>query len=416
MRTDGQPKLWIVSERPVRLPNALIGAHCLRDLFPGGIQFVRDESAAWDHVQWQRYAGYFDRVYTFPSVKSSHGLGDLPRLYRQTVSRKAALAALPINPDRDVLLCFAGVMGLSVVAASVHRQVYKVLSISSSTYERLTRPPNRKQFRFTTAGLLQNRVVEPIAGVERTLHLKPRFGPGGDGTRLVRLQKDPADIFDTIVVASISGCELPRDRDRRFVAARYPSVAELQDFLAPRNSGNDRTKKVLFFGTPFLFIQNVAPEVYIDRLNHCLDYIRRHYPDRDLIYRPHPIETKEANRLSLDGFRIENDREPAELYFLQHFTEIEAVYSVSSTVSRRALTYGLNAYSFWRCFPFPKTAAEFFEKLMGDVPPEFDVHKLADRPVAYQSSRVIDPATHSFGDALKLAIDLRPAFWAPRST
>ena len=400
------PKLWIVAERPVRLPNALVAAESLRDRFPGGIHFVRDESAAWDNVQWQLYARYFDNVYTFPRVKSSRGLRDLPRLYRQTLNRKTAVADLPIDPDTDVLLCFAGVMGLSTLVATVHRPVYKVLSISSSSYERLTRTPNRKQFRFTTSGWLQNRVVEPIAGVERTLNLKPRRDPGGDGTRLVRLQKDPADIFDTIVVASISGREVPRDRDRRFVAARYASIAELPEFSRPRASANDRAKKVLFFGTPFLFIQNLAPEVYLDHLNRCLDYIRQHYPGRDLVYRPHPFETDETKRLNLNGFRIENDHEPAELYFLQHFTEIESVYSVSSTVSRRALTFGLNAYAFWRCFPFRETAARFFEKLMGDVPPEFEIRDLAQPPLPYQSTRTIDPGTLSFGDGLKAALDL----------
>src|SRR5437762_2436724 len=162
------PKLWIVAERPVRLPNALVAAESLRGRFPGGIHFVCDESAAWDNVQWQLYARYFDNVYTFPRVKSSRGLRDLPRLYRQTLNRKTAVADLPIDPDTDVLLCFAGVMGLSTLVATVHRPVYKVLSISSSSYERLTRTPNRRQFRFTTSGWLQNRVVEPIAGVERT--------------------------------------------------------------------------------------------------------------------------------------------------------------------------------------------------------------------------------------------------------
>ena len=160
------PKLWIVAERPVRLPNALVAAESLRGRFPGGIHFVCDESAAWDNVQWQLYARYFDNVYTFPRVKSSRGLRDLPRLYRQTLNRKTAVADLPIDPDTDVLLCFAGVMGLSTLVATVHRPVYKVLSISSSSYERLTRTPNRRQFRFTTSGWLQNRLVEPLAGLE----------------------------------------------------------------------------------------------------------------------------------------------------------------------------------------------------------------------------------------------------------
>ncbi len=86
------PKLWMVAERPVRLPNALGAAESLRDRFPGGIHFVRDQSDAWQRVQWQPYSGYFDEVHTFARVKSCRGLLDLPRLYRDTMERKRTLS------------------------------------------------------------------------------------------------------------------------------------------------------------------------------------------------------------------------------------------------------------------------------------------------------------------------------------
>ncbi|PYL18890.1 MAG: hypothetical protein DME30_02055, partial [Verrucomicrobia bacterium] len=52
-------------------------------------------------------------------------------------------------------------------------------------------------------------------------------------------------------------------------------------------------------------------------------------------------------------------------------------------------------------------AARFFEKLMGDVPPEFEIRDFARPPLAYQSTRTIDPGTRSFGDGLKAALELR---------
>ncbi len=399
------PKLWIVAERPVRLPNALIAAESLRDRFPGGIHLVRDQSEAWQRVQWQPYSRYFDDVHTFARVKSCRGLLDLPRLYRETTERKRVVAALPIEPETDFLLCIAGVMGLSSVAAAAHPKVRKMLSISVATHERLTRVPDRTRFRFTTSGWLQNRVVEPLAGVERTLNLKPRVDPAGDGTRLVRLKRNPDEIFDTIVVASINGRELPASGNARFIAARYPSIAELPGFS--RSTIGASTRRVLFFGTPFLLVRNLTPEIYVQHANQCLDYLRRNYPGRDLIYRPHPFETKETDRLNLNGFQVESDGEAAELYFLNRFAEIDAVFSVSSSVSRRAMTFGLNGYAFWRCFPFAGSAAQFFEKVMGDVPPEFEIRDLAQPPLAYQSARTIDPGTRSFGDGLKAALDLQ---------
>src|SRR5260370_14996153 len=100
------------------------------------------------------------------------------------MDRKGAVAVLRSEPDTDLLLCIAGVIGLATVAASAHPKVRKVLSISVASYERLTRAPDRTRFRFTTSGWLQNRVVEPVAVVERTLNLQPRLHPGGDATRL----------------------------------------------------------------------------------------------------------------------------------------------------------------------------------------------------------------------------------------
>src|SRR2546423_7312922 len=397
-----EPKLWIVAERAVRLPNALIAAEALRDRFPGGVELVHDESDPWRDFSWDRYARYFDRVHTFARIKSCRGLLDLPRLYRQTIERKRAIAALPLNPEADCLLCIAGVLGLSAAAASTHSKVGKLLTISAASYERLARVPDRTRFRFSTASWLQNRFIEPLAGLERTLQMKPRLDASGDGARLVRLEKDPREIFDRIVIASINGRALPSS-DEPFVAARYPSVAELPEFSRANSDVDPR--RVLFFGSPFLLVRNIEPEAYVERLNRCLDYLRRFHPDRDLIYRPHPFETDEARRLDLRGFRVESDHQPAEIYFLEHFHAIDAVYSVSSTVSRRALTIGLNAYSFWRLFPFPERAAQYFARLMGDVPTEFEIRDLDRAPVLYESLRAAGADTRSFGDALSFACE-----------
>jgi hypothetical protein len=403
--TANGAKLWIILGRPVRLPNALIAVHALRDRFPGGCHLLRDESQWWDRAQWQPYAKDFAGVHAFARVKTCRGLVDLPRLYRQTAGRKSEVASLPIDPEKDVLLCLSSVIGLANAAVSAHPDVYKILCISTSGYEGLKQRPDRMRFRFTTSGWLQNRVVEPLAGVERTLNFKPRLNPGGDGVRLVRLQKEPEDVYDTIIAMSNSGRESPRDADERVITARFPSMDELPDSSEFETTAQDRHRRVIFFGTPFLLIHNLPPEVYIEHLNRCLDYLRKNHPGCDLIYRPHPNETDEASRLNLNRFQVENDREAAELYFLRHFPDIEAVYSVSSTVSRTALNNGLNAYSLWRCFPFRETAAKFFEKNMGDVPPEFDIVDLSRPPVAYQASRKIDIGTRSFAEALVVAVE-----------
>ena len=351
-------------------------------------------------------------MHAFPKVRTCRGLKDLPRLYRQNVDRQRGVGALPVDPDNDVLLCLAGLLGLGNAALSAHPDVYKILCASQKAYGELTRHGDRARFRFTTSGWLQNRVVEPMAGVERTIHYKPRINPGGDGVRLRRLQKDPDEIFDAIIFMSNSGGELPTRAEDQIIPSRFPSIAELRDFSSHINRAQNRQGRVIFFGTPFLLVKNLTPEVYVEHLNRCLDYIRQNYPGRDLIYRPHPFEKGEAGKLNLDGFQVEDDREVADLYFLRHFAGIEAVYSVSSTVSRTALNHGLNSYALWPCFPFSETQTKFFRKVMGDVPPEFEISDLTKPPAAYQDRQSPVGNATSFSQALNRALDLRETILA----
>ena len=408
-------KLWIVISRPDRLPNALVAADALGERFPGGIHLLREESKWWENANWREFVGGFAELHAFPKVKTCRGLKDLPRLYRENVDRQRGVGALPIDPDNDVLLCLAGLLGLGNAALSAHPDVYKILCVSQKAYGELTRTGDRARYRFTTSGWLQNRLVEPMAGVERTIHYKPRINPGGDGVRLRRLQRDPEELFDVIIFMSNSGGELPARAEHQIIPSRFPSIAELHDFAAiggnaNRQSGLDR--RVIFFGTPFLLVRNLSPEAYIEHLNRCLDYIRRNYPGRDLIYRPHPFEKGEASRIKLDGFRVEDDREVADLYFLRHFAGIEAVYSVSSTVSRTALNNGLNSYALWRCFPFSETQMNFFRKVMGCVPAEFEISDLTKPPIAYQDRGSTRIGPNSFSNALKRAVDFRESIGA----
>src|SRR5947209_3355246 len=335
-----EPKLWIVISRPDRLPNALVAADALRERFPGGIHLLREESKWWENANWDEFVRDFAEVHAFPKVRTCRGLKDLPRLYRENVDRQRGVGALPIDPDNDVLLCLAGLLGLGNAALSAHPDVFKILSASQKAFGELTRHGDRARFRFTTSGWLQNRVVEPLAGVERTIHYKPRINPGGDGVRLRRLQKNPEEIFDVIVFMSNSGGELPAQAEDQVIPSRFPSIAELRSFGSQINGGKDRSAsaelrrdrsasavrqsgsdlrrgehgRVIFFGTPFLLVKNLAPEVYIEHLNCCLDYIRQNYPGRFLIYRPHPFEKSEVGKLNLESFRVEDDREVADLY------------------------------------------------------------------------------------------------------
>lgn len=390
---------WIVISRPDRLPMAIAAAQSLRDQFCGGVHLVREHSKWWERAQWQPYASQFTELHAMKRVETCRGLRDLPRLYRQSMQRRRALASLPINAQQDVILCLGGILTISNVAVSAHPRARKILGASAKVYRQLSRTPDRARFRFTTASWFQNRLVEPMANINRTLRFKPRINPGGDGVRLERMQCEPEDVYDAIVVMSNSGNEIEDEPAQKIIAATFPSIADLHDL--PFASDSSKQRRVIFFGTPFLLIHNLSPEAYAQHLNRCLEYLVKNFPGRELIYRPHPIETEEASRIELRDFKIEDDREAAELYFLRNYQSIEAVFSVSSTVSRTALNNGLNGYALYPCFPFSAQQNKFFANVMGDVPAQFTIGDLQSSPQPYQP---VTKSGRSFAEALELAV------------
>ena len=405
------PQLWLVITRPNTLPTALAAADALAERFPGGCRLLLENSSWWQHTRWEESRARFASIHPFERIRACRGLFDVPRLYRQFAARQRALRALHFDPERDVLLCLAGVTQLANAASSAFRAGRRVLCLPLLAHDSLRQPPNRWQYRFTTASWVQNRLIEPLLGLESTLHLKPRRNRGGDGVRLLRLRKTPEAAYDAVVVLSNTGQERPPGTGARTIPARFPDLSALRPTLPAAGAAPPARRRVVFFGTPFLLVENLPPDLYAARLNACLDYLRRSYPDAAWTYRPHPAETAETSHLRLDGFQIETDGEVAELFFLRNFRRIAAVFSVSSTVSRVALNSGLDAYCLWRCFPFAEAQERFFERTMGTVPPEFDLRDLSAPPVPYAERRRAAPPPDlglPLGAALQTALDALP--------
>ena len=392
------PALWIALTRPDNLVLALAAAQIGRQTF-SACHLVHEDSPWWERVQWDEFRQHFDGVNRVDKISTARGLRDLPRFYRQLAARQRRLAGLRIG-EADVIFTLAGITGLSNALASAYPGVAKVFGMTLKKYLDASRPADFRRYRFTTSGWLQNHLLEPWSGVGRTLHLKPWRRAGGDGVRLERLERPLEAVFDAILILSNTGDELPPGAGPRLRPAPFPNLHELARLVPTPDAESFPGRRVVFFGTPFLLVRNLSPESYAQRLNECLDYLRRHYGSNcQLVYRPHPAEKGERERLRLDGFIYEDDQEVAELYFLKHAANLAAVYSVSSTVSRVAYNYGLNAYALWRCFPFPAVNAAYFETLMGAVPVEFDIRSLDAPPAAYAGRAGTDPA-RTFTDAL----------------
>lgn len=397
MPTDS-PRLWIAITRPDNLINALAIASAGRDRF-SRCCLLYENSSWWEHVDLEECRTWFGEVQPVEKVRTCRGLRDLPRFYRALRARQQRLAELRIAPE-DTIVALAGITQLSNALASAYPGVRKILCVTVKKYVDASRSYSLVRYRPTTSGWLQSRFIEPRVGLRRTIHLKPWRG-GGDGVRLQRPAEPLEKIYEEIVLLSNDGEEIPAGAGGNVTPARFPSLRDLGGFVTEPAEGWSKPRRVLLFGTPFLAVHNLPPKLYAERLNACLNVLRAYYgASHTLIYRPHPAETTEHAALDLRGFVIENDRQVAELYFLRHFQEIDAVFSVSSTVSRVAFNYGLNGYALWRCFPFNDQAARYFESLMGRVPPEFDVRSPDQPPVRYARSAVAE-RTGSFLDVIR---------------
>ncbi len=380
------PALWIALTRPDNLVLALAAAGVGRERF-SACHLLYEDSPWWRRVQWDEYKSVFASITTIGKIRSGRGLFDLPRFYRQLAARQRQLRALHIAPE-DVIFTLAGITALSNALASTYPDVFKVFAMPLKKYVDASLPVDFRRYRHTTSSWLQNHFLEPLAGLHRTLHLKPWRATGGDGVRVERLEPPLEAVFQTILILSNTGKELPPDAGPQLRPAPFPNLAELSGLLPLPTKPVPAQRRVIFFGTPFLLVRNLPPGPYAQRLNEWLDFLRLHYADHGrLVYRPHPAEKGERDHLRLDGFDYEDDQEVAELYFLKHAADIAAVFSVSSTVSRVALNYGLNAYALWRGFPFEPSAAAYFETLMGTVPPGFDLRSTKMPPVAYADGR-----------------------------
>ena len=160
---------------------------------------------------------------------------------------------------------------------------------------------------------------------------------------------------------------------------RLPLILALREMKNPTDT---LPKRVLFFGTRFLLVHNLAPKIYVEYANRRLDFIRRNYFGMRSNLPAASIRNERGESIELKRIlRLENGGEPAKFYFLERFAQIEAVFFVSSTVSRKAMTFGLNAYAFWCCFPFTEIASRFFERLMGAVPLNSKIRDFTRRPI-----------------------------------
>lgn len=115
-------------------------------------------------------------------------------------------------------------------------------------------------------------------------------------------------------------------------------------YLIDHNSKlSNKPHVVIFFSTDFFNLPaDSNRNLFIERTNQALEYIRTQFPGRTLLYQVHPNEHDERKYLDLTGFTI-GEPTIAEVLLLERSEEIEYVFSINSWASASAYLMGLQA-------------------------------------------------------------------------
>ncbi len=172
--------------------------------------------------------------------------------------------------------------------------------------------------------------------------------------------------------------------------------------------GKDSEKKmVVYFGNDLMSTTGFSvaqKDLYFQKCNNCLDYIRKNFGGCDLYYKPHPVDPGESENetgfLNLDGFNLINQKITSELFLWNNFSQIKATFSTGSLSSFGAYSMGLNSYVFYRCYSdvYPKQLVAGFNDIFSKMPESFFVNMLDQKPIA--NERVLEK-DESFESNLK---------------
>jgi len=299
---------------------------------------------------------------------------------------KKRIAQLGIQHN-DIIIGFSITTYVENIVLSMCPKNLKFAVMIEETYQRCTRPINKKTHKNCLEGWLANWLVEPVAGLHRTYCVKDRLRPESYYW-WIRYRESLSEIYDKVVVLG----DFPNQIGDNIITMPFPYVLAYEKVTD--NQLNEKPQKVVFFGSDFMLLAGtIAPEIYAQNLNACLSFLREKYgPTCKLVYRPHPRESIERRLLDLDQFEIEHDGMLAELYFCKNLENIDAVFSVESTSSGSAFHFFINAYSFLDVFPYGERIKSNFKRVTGNVPDDFYINDLSATPNRYVNVEDINEA------------------------
>jgi len=368
--------IWIIVDHPNQLATA-IGLSSFINRQKYQINLLISNHPYWEKVPRELYQNTFDNIIIFERPDYSKYPHRILKNILLIFKIKREIKQLNFRKN-DIIVGLSVFNYLENIVLSVHKKCIKIAMMPIGVYKECNDPLSDITCYQTIEGFIFSRLIEPFFSLHRTLYKRVRNHK--EIAPRIRYQKLLTEIYDYIIVLESQKC--PQSIDKVTYSMPFPySGIKKKRILDVENK-----KKVIFFGVPFRNMEHgLSAEVYVPYLNQCLNFLRKFYsPEYTLIYRPHPAEVNEINLLNLEHFVVESDGLLSELYYIQNYSDIHAIFSVASTSSRSGFFFSLPSYVFCKIFPLNETIQRCISvDEMGDLPDSFYIKDLSLSPINY---------------------------------
>lgn len=400
-------KYWIILDHPQHIASALPIASFINKEYKVKPQLIVSKHEYWKNIDYSKYKSYFSSSHFFNRLDFPPRTMPIWKQFAasilllfQLILQKRKVRKIPMERD-DVILSFASTQFLTNLILSNHKSIKKINLLAEATYNNFLENLDFNNYSYSIGSIITTNVIQPLIGMNKTYYLvSKKAGKGSDGALLVRYEKRLEEIFDRVLVM-VNIFEDAKEIKDNVRKTYYPYVFPHKTIKKKKKSD-----RIVFFGQPFLVAKNIPEELYVEKLNEVLTFLKDQFGENyKLYYRPHPRERKEIEIIDFKRFQIQRDGMMAELYYLKEKERIHSTYSVGSTTSRSALNFGINSYVFIDLFNFPKESLKAFKKLFGNVPKGFYITSLDKKPRPLQILKNSDKIWNIFEKDLKWALE-----------
>lgn len=396
-------KVWIIVDHPQQLITALAIFKCLDQKVKVNLLISKHEY--WKKYNLNKYLHFFSKVFWFerydyppPYLNIVKQIGSTALNFYGLFITKLKLEKIGINKE-DIIIGLSLCQFLENLVISTFKENKSISIMPQISYQNENKKPKKYFFEYSL-GSLMTKTVQKMFGMNETIFMhRKNVKEFGDGDIFLGYKEKLEKVYDHILIMNnIYDDDFKKNKIKNVISITYPSR-----FGLTKKSTNNKMKKVVYLGDPFLKSNNLPPHKYLIYANKCLDYVRKNFSKKySLIYYPHPRETKESSQLNLTRFNIQRNKKPVEFYFLEEGENISAIFSVFSTASRFALNFGINSYIFYPVFPFDLITIKDIKNFYGAIPSNSVIKNLKNKPKElklFQNDRNI-----SFGEYLKKII------------